>query len=67
MVARQMHMHVVCRKKKIQTAKLVNSGRSAEGQKRERTEGGSTQKHLAIRRKPQDVNNFLKTTPRDRD
>lgn len=39
MVARQMHMHVVCRKKKIQTAKLVNSGRSAEGQKRERREG----------------------------
>lgn len=39
----------------------------SKGKNENEGEGGSTQKHLAIHWEPQDVNNFLKTTPRDRD
>lgn len=54
--------------KKIQTAKLVNNGLKSQRAKTRTRMGGRTHsKHLAIHREPQDVNNFLKTTPRDRD
>lgn len=54
--------------KKIQTAKLVNNGLKSQRAKTRTRMGGrmhSTSGNPP--REPQDVNNFLKITPRDRD